>query len=206
MSGPLTSSSSEVPFLKRLQNELKTLSADQVTFIEGYFPKTKIESGFFFTLADIGKALEFERNPLLSKKFAQIKDEYRIHIGDRIAVITQRSFTKPSNPWADQFNQANEEHFLRAALHVQDILFACEQIANHELTEGKENLLNELETFANVSLEEYLRLLPALTNDQKTLIRATFQALKTAFANSNFELANQSLASIRKELTSSRSE
>ncbi|MCE5317341.1 MAG: hypothetical protein LLG04_08255 [Parachlamydia sp.] len=183
------------------------MSVDDLDIADGYFPQTQLHPFTFHWLkAQREAAITRSTHP----QFEAVKREFQQHLDQRISTLspfinTETPFQGQLDLWTASIQKPalcpmTSEKLLEASLHIQDILFNCEEVLSHLPTEA-ENFAKELEAFMGRHLAAYLHLLPNLPFVQSSEIDNSFKKLQTALLQKDISAAHAHLAHVRNHVS-----
>ncbi|MBS4165721.1 Uncharacterized protein NEOC65_000787 [Neochlamydia sp. AcF65] len=201
--------------MKNTLNE--EFNLDHLDIINCYLKETSLKSSVIY------KWLENARRQAIThstdSRFPIVRRDFTTYLDKRIATFQACILKEPKENAAlvlDQFQQSplqldiwrakfvesssNQTDLLTASMHVQDLLFACQEIIRHLNFHSKYWIKKELMPFIDESLPTYLSLLPNLSDELKCEIHASFKELKNLIIQEDFRRAEAQLNLIQNRI------
>ncbi|MBS4168312.1 hypothetical protein [Parachlamydia sp. AcF125] len=209
---------SQLNFLIKMKNTLaEEFNLDQLDIINAYLKKTGLRSKIIY------KWLENDRRQALRRseapEFRLVRRQFITYLDKKIttlraSILKNQESSHSSTPhssqasslerdiWRAQFEESskNSAGLLEASMHIQDLLFACNQIVKNLHTQAHLLVEKELKPFIEEALPSYLELFPSLSKRLKTEIYASVVELKELIAQEDFQRAEAQLCLIQSQI------
>lgn len=196
-----------IRYLNQLRDDLETFNPDQVQIVKEYMPQTTLKMKLVDVLSTLRYSLIETEDEALTQTFTVIKGDLMDHITKRISRLQNPATSELIDPWLaveiKTEDPSLKQQCRAASTHIDDLLFACNEVAERQLLQASSIEANEVQEFCKQALPSYFQLFvtPSPENLQQ-VITTGFKKLEEGLRREDFAKAKEATAQIKASLKS----